>query len=196
MLVVDDVVDNLRLVGSILREDDLEIAVATNGADAVAFVRDDPPDLILLDVMMPGMDGFETCRQIKQHLVSSTIPVIFLTARSQTEAVVRGFEVGGVDYVTKPFRPAELRARVRAHLQLRRLKGLLSICMYCNRIEESPHHWERIDAYIARHTPVHFSHGLCPRCLQEHAAELGLTPEEAADISARIRQGGPVGGAE
>ncbi|MBI5386322.1 MAG: response regulator [Verrucomicrobia bacterium] len=178
VLLVDDVPDNLRVVGNILQEDQVEIAVAASGAEALDFVNEDPPDLILLDVMMPDMDGFEVCRRLKKNVVSATIPVIFLTARTETEDIVAGFEAGGVDYVAKPFRPAELRARVRTHLHLHQLKRFLSICSYCNRIREATDRWERVDTYLLKRTGTRFSHGICPDCLRLHAAEWGLDEGE------------------
>lgn len=182
ILLVDDVPENLQVVGNILQEENLDIAVAASGQEALEFIREDVPDLILLDVMMPGLDGFEVCRRLKTNLMTSSIPVIFLTARSETEDVVQGFEVGGVDYVTKPFRPAELRARVKTHLQLRQLKSVLSICSYCNRIKESPTQWERIDSYVHRQTGTNFSHCICPECIRRHAAELGLSENEVNEM--------------
>jgi DNA-binding response OmpR family regulator len=178
VLLVDDVADNLRVVGNILKEDRVEIAVATSGSEALEFVKDDPPDLILLDVMMPDMDGFEVCRRLKKDLGSAAIPVIFVTARTETDDIVAGFDAGGVDYVTKPFRPAELRARVRTHLQLRQLQRLLHMCSYCHRIRETTGHWERVDAYLLKRTATRFSHGVCPDCLRKHAAEFGLNDSD------------------
>lgn len=118
--------------------------------------------------MMPGMDGYEVCRRLKQDITLSLVPVIFLTARADTEDVVKGFEAGCVDYVTKPFREAELRARVRTQLQLHQLRSLLPICMYCHDIRDEEGHWERVDAHLTKRTGVTFSHGLCPDCLKKH----------------------------
>lgn len=174
VLLVDDVPDNLRVVGNLLKEDNLEIAIAMTGRETLEFTRNDVPDLILLDVMLPDMDGFEVCRHLKANLLTMGVPVIFLTARTETDDIVRGFEAGGVDYITKPFRPAELRARVRTHLELRQLKGLLSICSYCNRIREAPDHWERIDTYLHKRTGALFSHGMCPECVKKFEAGLQL----------------------
>ena len=178
VLLVDDVIDNLRVVGNILGEDNLEIIVATSGNEALIIASEELPDLILLDVMMPGMDGFETCKQLKQNLSTATIPVIFLTARTEIEDAVHGFDVGAVDYVTKPFHPAELRARVRTQLQMRQLKGLLSVCSYCGKIRENKDRWERLEVYISLHTKTRFSHGICPDCIEKHAAAWGVSIDE------------------
>ena len=168
VLAVDDVPENLQVLGNLLQKENVEIAMASNGADALAIAAADPPSLILLDIMMPGMDGYEVCRRLKQDITLSLVPVIFLTARADTEDVVKGFEAGCVDYVTKPFREAELRARVRTQLQLHQLRSLLPICMYCHDIRDEEGHWERVDAHLTKRTGVTFSHGLCPDCLKKH----------------------------
>lgn len=103
----------------------LEALFATNGRDALSQAAEELPDLILLDVDMPGMDGFEVCRQLKADVQTRTIPVIFVTGKGETEDEARGLEVGGIDYLTKPVRPAIVRARVRNHLELKRARDLL-----------------------------------------------------------------------
>ncbi|MSU36414.1 MAG: response regulator [Pedosphaera sp.] len=113
MLVVDDIPRNLKVVGTLLRNEGYEVMGAINGADALEGVRVQVPDLILLDLMMPEMDGVEVCRRLKAGPLTQAIPVIFLTASNEMEHLVRGFEVGAVDYVTKPFNPPELLAPVR-----------------------------------------------------------------------------------
>jgi two-component system, sensor histidine kinase and response regulator len=119
ILVVDDVLQNLQVVGSMLRKEGYDVMPASSGAEALERVRVRVPDLILLDLMMPGMDGLEVCRRLKADSSVSQIPTIFLTASNEMEHLVRGFEVGAVDYVTKPFNGAELLARVRTHLELK-----------------------------------------------------------------------------
>jgi signal transduction histidine kinase len=91
-----------------------------NGKEALNFVKKIIPDLILMDIMMPEMDGYETCKNLKSNEITNNIPVIFLTAKVETDDIVKGFEVGGVDYVTKPFKKEELLARVRTHLKLKK----------------------------------------------------------------------------
>lgn len=136
ILVVDDTLINLQLLKTILSEEKYQIHVAQNGIQALKKVAAVRPDLILLDVMMPGMDGFETCTHLKSSQETEDIPVIFLTARTATKDIVKGFEFGAVDYVTKPFQAAELLARVRIHLELRRKeKKLLQLS---RAVEQSP----------------------------------------------------------
>ncbi|MCX6890244.1 MAG: response regulator [Verrucomicrobia bacterium] len=121
ILVVDDTPANIQALSAILKEKGFQISVATNGRLALELVARLRPDLILLDVMMPEMDGFETCRLLKASPATRHIPVIFLTARVESEDIVKGFELGAVDYVAKPFNTCELLARVNTHLTLDRL---------------------------------------------------------------------------
>ncbi|MBN2693200.1 hybrid sensor histidine kinase/response regulator [bacterium] len=125
ILVVDDVAKNIQILGNILRKEGYQIAYATNGADALSMLLQTKFDLILLDIMMPELDGYETCKKIKDMPDSKDIPVIFLTARTDTESIVKGFELGGEDYITKPFNAQELLARVRTHVELRQKKEFL-----------------------------------------------------------------------
>lgn len=125
ILVVDDNQENLKVVSNYLKEKKYKIALALGGKSALKILASTPIDLVLLDIMMPEMDGFEVCREIKALDSLKDIPIIFLTARSETEDIVKGFELGGVDYVTKPFRPEELLARVNNHVQLKVMRDLL-----------------------------------------------------------------------
>ncbi len=126
VLIVDDTDANIDILVEAL-EDEYDIAVAKDGNRALEMVEANPPDLILLDVMMPGISGFETCRKIKQNEMNKDIPVIFITGKTEMESVVEGFNAGGVDYVTKPFRPEEVCARVKTHLHLRHLKKEMAL---------------------------------------------------------------------
>jgi DNA-binding NtrC family response regulator len=121
LLLVDDTPANLNLLCELLEGEAYSISIALDGLQALELAREIVPDLILLDVMMPGIDGYEVCRRLKADPVTCRIPVVFVTAQGQTEGVVAGFEAGGVDWVTKPFREQEVLARVRTHLQVSRL---------------------------------------------------------------------------
>lgn len=127
ILVVDDESKNLQVVGNLLRQKQWDISFAKSGRQALESVHEDPPDLILLDVMMPRMDGYEVCRRLKANKATAPIPVIFLTARSEKEDLVEGFNNGGVDFVTKPFQHEELLARVETHLELYRTRRELEV---------------------------------------------------------------------
>lgn len=117
ILVVDDVPDNIDVLAGILREE-YRVLFATNGPDALASARKQKPDLILLDVMMPGMSGFEVCQKLKDDLRTRDIPVIFITALTDFQDEQKGLEMGAVDYLHKPSHPAIVRQRVKVHLQL------------------------------------------------------------------------------
>ena len=119
ILIVDDAPANLELLRKLMSEQGYQVYVALSGERALAIAQRAQPDLILLDVVMPDMDGFETCQQLKQNPLTQRIPVIFMSARSDTDDVVAGFDIGAVDYIAKPLRMAEVCARVRAQLQIR-----------------------------------------------------------------------------
>lgn len=121
ILLIEDEPMNIQALSAILKEQGYHISVATNGQQALDLLERVRPDLILLDIMMPGIDGYETCRRIKASTHWREIPLIFLTAKTETADIVRGFEVGAVDYVAKPFNAHELLARVRTHLALDQL---------------------------------------------------------------------------
>src|SRR6266481_4131112 len=126
ILIVDDTPVNLGVISGALK-DFYKTKVATNGERALALASaDEKPDLILLDVMMPGMDGYEVCSRLKADPATCEIPVIFLTGQTSVEDETRGFEVGGVDYVHKPFSPAVVKARVRSHILLREARAQLA----------------------------------------------------------------------
>jgi putative two-component system response regulator len=118
VLVVDDTPENIHVLSGVLQEE-YAVRVATSGEKALAAARADPqPDLILLDVKMPVMDGYEVCRRLKNDYATQRIPVIFVTGMGEAEDEARGFDLGGVDYIVKPINPAIVRARVRTHVQL------------------------------------------------------------------------------
>jgi len=125
ILIVDDVPENLQVLGSMLQRKGYDVNVASSGIDALALVAKQKPDLILMDVAMPNLDGFQVCERLKADDTTKDIPVMFLTAHSDKERIVKGFQVGGVDYITKPFHAAELLARVRTHLELRSSRELI-----------------------------------------------------------------------
>jgi two-component system sensor histidine kinase/response regulator len=122
VLIVDDTLKNIQVLGTVLREEGYQINVAQDGLQALTAVGNVAPDLILLDIMMPNLDGYETCKRLKEDPATHDIPVIFLTAKAETQDLVKGFELGAVDYVTKPFNTTELLVRVENHLTIRRLQ--------------------------------------------------------------------------
>ncbi|MFN6461235.1 MAG: response regulator [Nostoc sp. DedVER02] len=125
ILVVDDTTTNLEIVFNILTNVGFKVATENDGNRALKQAEEQLPDLILLDVMMPGIDGFETCKMLKENSATCDIPVIFMTANSDTDSKVKGLNIGAVDYITKPFHEEELLARIKTHLQLRNLTKTL-----------------------------------------------------------------------
>lgn len=129
VLVVDDVSHNLEVIADILEEVGYDTTFATSGEQALERIKTAQPDLILLDLMMPGMNGFEVCYQLKRDSQLEEIPVIFLTASHEKDHLIEAFEKGAVDYVTKPFNAPELLARVRTHLELKHTQDQLRQCL-------------------------------------------------------------------
>ncbi len=125
ILVVDDTPASLRLLTDILKAEGYEVRSAISGELALHAATSNPPELVLLDIRMPGMDGYQVCRHLKAQPATSHVPVIFVSAVSETDEKVQGFEIGAVDFVTKPYHHDELLARVHTHLELNRLRNHL-----------------------------------------------------------------------
>lgn len=200
LLIVDDAPANIREITELLKAE-YKVVFATSGPKALEMVAtDSPPDLILLDIIMPEMDGMEVCRRLKSSPESKDIPVIFLTAKTETEDIIKGFQVGAVDYVTKPFNSSELCSRVHTHMELKRsneqlkleieerkklivelqealaevkaLSGLLPICVSCKKIRDDKGYWNKLEAYIQKHSEAEFTHSICPDCCARLYPEL------------------------
>lgn len=189
VLVVEDAPINVEIVLNLLCQDaNLQLRVAKTGTEALESVKAEPPDLILLDVGLPDLDGYTVCRRLKADPLSRLIPIIFLTSRDDPEDVVRGFEAGGVDYITKPFEALELQARVSCHLAQKRwadaeraligeleaalaevktLSGLIPICAHCKKVRDDQGFWQQVEGYVSAHSRATFSHGICPVCIHE-----------------------------
>ena len=125
ILIVDDQPENLKVLTSMLTEQGYQVQPAISGQLALKAARKEPPDLILLDILMPDMDGYEICERLKAEEQTRDIPIIFLSGLVETDEKVKAFVAGGVDYVTKPFRGAEVLARVETHLSLRNMQKQL-----------------------------------------------------------------------
>ena len=138
ILIVDDQRQNIKVLKDFLR-DDYKIMAAKTGEQALEAARSaTPPDLILLDIIMPGMDGYHVCRQLKEDPKTMHIPVIFVTGLGSTSEEAKGFEMGAVDYITKPFRPVIVRARIKTHIQLKRKSDLLDRLASIDGLTEIP----------------------------------------------------------
>jgi CheY-like chemotaxis protein len=189
ILVVDDNEHNLTLIGKLVESAGYEAVLASSGSQALEFLAAEHPDLILLDVMMPEMDGYALCDQLKRDEAFRELPVLFLTAKADADDVARGFAAGAVDYIAKPFHAAELRARVRTHLELKlqrdalarrtaeleqalsqvkTLRGLLPICAWCKKIRNDQGYWDQLESYLSVHTDATFSHAICPDCAERN----------------------------
>jgi two-component system sensor histidine kinase/response regulator len=134
ILIVDDIPSNLNFLSEVLHVEGINVMLATTGADALEIARYKLPDLILLDIAMPVMDGYEVCARLKEDPVTRDIPVMYLTARTEPEDILKGFKTGAVDYILKPFNAAELIARVKTHLDLRETTAKLKVVN--SRLEE------------------------------------------------------------
>lgn len=172
ILAVDDTPENLELLAKILEGQGYELALAVDGQQALELAAEKKPDLILLDILMPGMDGIEVCRRFKADPATQSIPIIFITAKAESDDILTGFETGAVDYVTKPFRIPELLARVHVHVALHRakqeihtLRGILPTCAHCKNIRDEEGKWHTFEAFITERSQLKISHGLCPDCL-------------------------------
>jgi phosphoserine phosphatase RsbU/P len=179
ILIADDDRMSNTMLGRTLETWGFEVVVAHDGLAAWQHIAGaHPPELAIIDWMMPGLDGLELCRRIRATPPRSPVYVILLTARTSRHDLVAGLEAGADDYLTKPFDPDELRARIhvgRRTLDLmasiKHLSGLLPICSYCKRIRSDSDYWEQVDSYIAEHTDVQFSHSVCPDCLAKALVE-------------------------
>lgn len=125
ILIVDDVPANIKVLIQALKNPEYDILAATNGSEALATASLEQPDLILLDIMMPQMDGYEVCAELKKNKNTQQIPIIFVTVKDEDEDETRGLDLGAVDYLTKPIRTPIVKARVRNHLELKRQRDLL-----------------------------------------------------------------------
>ena len=188
ILIVDDERQNIKVLTQFLR-DTYKIMVAKDGEQALNAVSSNiVPDLILLDIMMPGLDGYEVCKRLKADEKTKHIPVIFVTAVTETQDAARGFQAGAVDFIQKPLDPVIAKARVDLHIklhktmadlkaalsQVKKLSGLLPICMYCKKIRDDKGYWNQIEAYIDNHSEAQFSHSICHECAEKHYPGMDL----------------------
>ena len=181
ILIVDDERFNIKTLTEFLHED-YKIMAAKTGEQALKAVQGEIlPDLILLDIMMPGMDGYEVCERLKGTERTKNIPVIFVTAITEIEDAARWFQSGAVDFIHKPLNPVITKARVDLHIklhktmedlkealsQVKKLSGLLPICMYCKKIRDDSGYWNQLEAYIDEHSEAQFSHSICKECAEK-----------------------------
>ncbi|MCP4293907.1 MAG: response regulator [bacterium] len=182
ILIVDDEVLVRQVLKQHLGSKGYRLEIASSGADALEVLGSKAIDLVLLDIMMPKMSGFEVCREIRKTKHRNDLPVIFLSAMGRQEDRVASFDEGGNDYLTKPIGRIELLARVAVHLELlaghreqfeeiHELRRILPICSYCKKIREDDGYWSLLENYISQHSEAEFTHGICPSCISENFPE-------------------------
>ena len=186
ILIADDDPKERTLLDSLLTKWGHETWVVSKGNDALQLLKQvNAPCMALLDWMMPEMDGPTVCQEIRQYVIDQPLYLILVTARNEKEDIVEGLRAGADDYVVKPYDVNELKARIQVgerllNLQLiladrmrlieeslnhiKRLQGLLPICSYCKKVQGDQQFWQEIEAYIAEHSELEFTHGVCPQC--------------------------------
>lgn len=199
VLIVDDEPISVETLSMLLVRD-YDVLMAHSGAEALKIAKAELPDVILLDIMMPELDGYEVFGRILQDPDLRDIPVLFITAMNESECETRGLELGAHDYLVKPYNAALVRLRVKNHLEFKlrndllkqqrdlleqknaaleaamarivHLEGIIPICMYCKKIRNGSDLWEQLEQYLSTHTEAKFSHGICPECVELHCKEI------------------------
>lgn len=202
LIAEDDSVSRL-LLDSILREWGYDVVTTSDGLEAWdALTGPAAPRLAILDWQMPGVDGLELCRRLRADRTTASTYVLLLTGKGGTDNVVQGLRSGANDYLTKPFDLDELSARLgvgrrvvelqqaltervaqleQALAQVKRLEGMIPICAWCKKIRNDQNFWQQVEEYLGEHGDVRFSHGICPQCFAERAAELDLEAPPAVE---------------
>jgi DNA-binding response OmpR family regulator len=193
LIAEDDSVSRL-LLESILREWGYEVTATDDGQAAWDCLRaDGGPRLVILDWQMPRLDGLELCRRARATPATQSLYILLLTGRGGTDNIVLGLRAGTNDYLTKPFDLDELAARLsvgrrvvelqqslaervaeleRTLAQVKRLQGLIPICAWCKKVRNDANYWQQVEEYLGQTSGVRFSHGICPACFAERAAEM------------------------
>jgi len=207
ILIVDDEPANIRILAELLKSE-YNLRSATSGEKALSIaLSDEPPDLILMDIIMPGLDGYDVCRQLKNDPIACKIPLIFITSKDSEQDEITGFQVGAVDYITKPFRPVVVQARIRTHAELKSLRDMLEKESLIDRLtgianrrkyEESLSTiWEfatnngsqlsliMIDLDDFKKLNDHYGHLVGDECLRRVAKALQAIPQRKKDLFAR-----------
>ncbi len=190
ILVVDDSNLARTACGDLLMGAGYLVSFAGNGAEAIQIAMAQPFDLILLDIIMPSMDGIETCRRLKREEKLEPVPVIMTTAAEESTNLEKAFEAGAMDYITKPIRQFEILARLKSALLLKAreqelirkneelenafkeikvLQGFIPICAWCKKIRDLEGDWKKMETYIEKHSLAKFSHGICKECAANKA---------------------------
>ncbi|MEO1084669.1 MAG: ATP-binding protein [Acidobacteriota bacterium] len=190
ILTIDDEPVNQQVLKNHLVHHGHRVVSASSGPEALDLMARESVDLVLLDIMMPRMSGYEVCRRIRAEHSREDLPVIFLSAKNRAADRVAGFEEGGNDYLAKPIAKPELLKRVDTQLELLRshrtqaeelkiLRGLLTICSGCKRIRDDERGWGPLEAFIDRHSEASFTHGLCPSCVTTLYPDIAIDVEDS-----------------
>jgi sigma-B regulation protein RsbU (phosphoserine phosphatase) len=192
ILIAEDEKISRRILEMTLTNASYDVVTVEDGVKALESIQKEVPDMLITDWMMPELDGLQLCRRIRSLDLSGYVYIILLTALTQKERIIEGLDAGADDYITKPFERAELLARVRAGervirlerslrqkntelsealAQVKQLKGLLPICMFCKKIRNDENYWQKVEEYLAEHTGADFSHSICPECLEKHYSQ-------------------------
>lgn len=193
LLVAEDDLLARRVLETNLAAWDYDVVSVGDGLTALEhLLTPDAPPIAILDWMMPGMDGPTVCREIRKQNLQKDPYLILLTANTGKDQIVEGLDAGANDYVTKPYHPRELQARLsvarriselqskltsrvreleQALNNVKQLEGMLPICCYCKKIRDDSNYWQQVETYIGRHSNAKFSHGICPDCFERVIAE-------------------------
>ena len=189
ILIAEDDADSRRLLEHLLPQMGYNVISACNGTEVFEKMQlPETPDLVLLDWMMPGMEGIDVCRKYREKFPENQKYIILLTAKDSIDSIVDGLAAGANDYISKPFNKRELFARLNvgrrfielqqrladrmaelknALAHVKKLQGIIPICMYCHQIRTDSESWQRIDSYITEHSDAEFSHSICPECMDK-----------------------------
>ncbi len=189
ILIAEDDEISKKMLQTILIKEGHAISAVEDGTKALEAIQKSIPDILITDWMMPQLDGLELCRRLRASHLPTYVYVILLTALTDKDKITEGLNAGADDYVTKPYDRTELLARVRAGerviqlerslrqknaeltealAQVKQLKGLLPICMYCKKIRKDENYWQQIEQYVAENSEADFSHSICPQCMEKY----------------------------
>ena len=192
ILVVDDEEPVLHYLSKRLQKHNYHVETCLSGEEALEKTKTGNFDLVILDIVLPGINGYEVCRRLKSEGKTSGAMVLMLSVKTSLEEKLEGYQVEADDYITKPYEPEELLAKVRILVRLKRalderdrlireleeaagkirtLCGLLPICASCKRIRNDRGDWQRIEDFVQQHCPAEFSHSICPDCFSKLYAE-------------------------
>ncbi|MCX8035753.1 MAG: response regulator transcription factor [Candidatus Sumerlaeia bacterium] len=213
VMIVDDDPTTRQFLQTLVSRAGHEVLLASDGVEAIELAAHDRPDIVLADWMMPRVTGVELCAHFRSAGPGQPyIFIILLTARDNAEDIVEGLDAGADDYIVKPFNAAELLARIRTgeriirletvlrsrneeleqSLQtIRRLKGLLPLCMFCKRVRNDHDYWQQLETYIHEQTGTDFSHGVCPECMKKHYPDSYRALQEERQKKREPPLGGP-----